>query len=260
MILIFWLISCSSENPIQKKKQGEYLDFSRAEKTVIPAPTPQILPSYPWEKNKTSGLFEITKEYFRCKGNSLNPIKSDIVRGEVVKRHDCGGAQKHSLPLIHGKEGVYPILITLLNFIQTQTGKRVIITSGHRCPEHNTYVDSSPENQYSKHQIGAEVDFYVQGFESQPEAVLALITSYYETVHKDNKDYAFRLYEKDYPLTHNPILNKELFIKIHTAKEGRNDDNRHPYPYLTLQVRYDPLANARVNYSWQQAFHNYLRY
>lgn len=210
-----------------------------------------------WEKS-TQSVQEITKEYFRCKGNGLNPIKSEIVRGEVVRYSDCGG--QHSLPLREGKESVYPILIELMNYIQKKHQKRLVITSGHRCPEHNAYVDPSPDNQYSKHQIGAEVAFYVQGLESRPEAILETIFSYYQERYNHDKDYIFKRYEKETNVSSPPWMNKEIFIKLNKAHEGRNGDNRHPYPYITIQVRYDRDKNERVAYSWDQAFGKYHRY
>ena len=29
-----------------------------------------------------------------------------------------------------------------------------------------------------------------------------------------------------------PWFNKEIFIKLYRKSEGRDGDNRHPYPYL----------------------------
>lgn len=244
----------------RKNQKGEYIFRTQNEITPIP----------PMEKvdfadlNEKKGMTKISKEYFRCKGSSLNPAKSEIVRGEVVKYHDCGGAQKHSLPLREGKEWVYPILIEILNDLQQILGKRVVITSGHRCPEHNTYVDPSPLNQFSKHQIGAEVDFYVQGLEDQPEKVIASVLSYYSRAPKysGKKEFTeFKRYEKgDTNVSTKPWMNKEIFIKLYKAKEGRNFDNRHPYPYISIQVRNDLEKKERVVYSWEHAFRNFLRY
>lgn len=245
------------DSTLKKKNQvREFISRSDDQYTYIP-PMEMIPPTpYPWEKENS--LPKMTKEYFRCKGSSLNPVRSESVGGEVVKYHDCGGCERHSLPLKDGKEFIYPILIDLLNHIQEQTGKRLVITSGHRCPEHNAYVDPSPLNLYSKHQIGAEVDFYVQGMENNPEAVLKHIFAYY----KNKKEYTeFSRYEKnDANVSTQPWMNKEIFIKLYKANEGRNLDNRHPYPYISIQVRHDSTKNQRVSYSWDQAFSNFLRY
>ncbi len=215
-------------------------------------------PLYFWETSQKGALPKITKEYFRCKGNPLNPVRIEEVRGEKVRYFDCGGSDKHSLCLRDQKEWIFPILPEVLNYIQQKTGRRVVITSGYRCPEHNAYVDPHPSNQTSKHMIGAEVDFYVQGMEHKPEEVVKLIIGYY----KDQKEYQeFKRYEKpDAQVSTQPWMNKELFIKIYKATEGRNFDNRHPYPYIALQVRYDRDKKERVVYSWDSSFRGYLRF
>jgi hypothetical protein len=274
MVILFlvmaFLCGCDDSRSFLEKKElkkqnqhVERIERLSTQTTAIPLMQPLPLPVYPWQK-QIGKYPQITKEYFRCRGNPLNPPRAEVVKGERVKYHDCGGAKKHSLPLIHGEEGVYPILITLLNYVQNESGGKVVITSGHRCPDHNTYVDSSPPNQYSKHQIGAEVDFYVQGFEKQPEKIVALIMKYYQTrpEYRGRKEWVeFKRYEKgDTQTLAKPWMNKEIFLKVYQASEGRNYDNRHPYPYLTLQVRYDPLNNGKVAYSWEAAFKQYLRY
>lgn len=239
------------------RKQNEFL-------FTIPPPEKVLAKGYPWDKGRTGHYAKITKDYFRCKGSQLNPCR--IVQGkqELARYHDCGGADKHSLPLREGKEFIYPVLIELVNYIQSKTGKRVVITSGHRCPEHNVYADPGPENQYSKHMIGAEVDFYVQGMEEKPEAIVQCIRNFYVdgSKYKGQKDYEeFKRYEKtDANVSTPPWFNKEVFVKLYKKKEGRNFDNRHPYPYISIQVRYDRDLNEKVIYSWDKAYRNYHRW
>lgn len=269
LILLLVCTACQGgdsleETAVRKVNQtAEYITRTQDQKTLIPPMEPLQAIPYSWE-HRAAHFPPITKAFFRCKGSSLNLVRSEFLRGEVIKYHDCGGADKHSLPLRNGKEWIYPILVDLLNYIQTQTNKRVVVTSGHRCPEHNAYVDPSPHNQYSKHQIGAEVDFYVQGMESQPERIIALIFQYYQThpQHRDKKQLTeFKRYEKkDTNVSTPPWMNKEIFIKLYRSNEGRNHDNRHPYPYIAIQVRHDLEKNERVVYSWDQAFRNFLRY
>lgn len=247
LIFLFLLLTGCQE----ERGKVELISRRHDQKTTIPPLVIQDRPPYFWETQNKNGIAEITKEYFRCKGNAMNPAKSELVRGERVRYQDC--SSRHSLPLIHGKEGVYPILIDLLNYVQEKTGRQVIITSGHRCPEHNTYIDPSLQNQYSKHQIGAEVDFYVQGFETRPQTIVDIIMSYYPPGD-------FKRYEKEVNTETKPWMNKEIFIKLFKSKEGRNADNRHPYPYISIQVRYDNDQKKPVSYSWEQAFGNYLRY
>lgn len=212
------------------------------------------LPSYPWEKD--SKLSPITKDYFRCKGSSLNPLVPIFKDKKVIENiFDCSGS--HSLPIRHGKEFIYPILIELLNEIQASTGKAVVITSGHRCPQHNRYVDSSPKNQSSKHQIGAEVSFYVAGLEAQSSAVLNAIFSFYRSDPRyasEGKSYAtFERYEKETDVSTKPWFNKEILIKVYLPHEGRNYDNRHPFPYFSIQVRFDRDTQMRAAYSSEDA-------
>lgn len=265
--LSVFLVSCSSVDDVQtsSSSKGEFISRLNDE-FLFPVEKPQLQPKppYPWTKEQIGNQLKITKEFFRCKGSGLNPPHIVQEKGEIVRYHDCGGAEKHSLPLRENKEFIYPILIDLLNHIQTKTKKKVVITSGHRCPEHNSYVDPSPSNRYSKHMIGAEVSFYVQGMEEQSDKIVALLQEYYKTSAKyqGKKDFVeFKRYEKgDLNVSTQPWYNKEIFIKVFKRKEGRNFDNRHPYPYLSIQVRYDDETKERVAYSWEKAFHNFMRH
>lgn len=248
----------------QRYQQSEYI-FRRHNDTfcTIPQATPQIPDPYPWEKTISGNCQKITKDFFRCRGSNLNPPHSAQEKGEAIRQYDCGGSEKHSLPLRDQKEFVYPILVDLLNYIQIKTHKQVVITSGHRCPDHNTYVDPSKENSFSKHTIGAEVSFYVKGLEDHPESIVKLLQDYYRETKKyqAKKEYLeFKRFEKKTDVSTQPWLNKEIFIKLFKKKEGRNFDNRHPYPYVSIQVRHDFDSNEKVTYSWEKANNNFLRY
>lgn len=238
--------------PIQGKIQEIVLEPPQTKKRQI----------YPWQTNQTSNFPTITKEHFRCRGSILNPPRiTQNPNAATMRLYDCGGKDKHSLPLKNGKEYIYPILTDLLNYIQEKLKRRVIITSGHRCPEHNTYVDPSVENQSSKHLIGAEVSFYVQGMEDYPEAVLEPIFQYYVTKYDSASEYrTFCRYQGKTNTTTPPWFNKEIFVKIFRAHEGRNQDNRHPFPYIAIQVRHDLEENKKINCNWNLANKNYLRY
>jgi hypothetical protein len=269
LLIAFLFTSCSSsdeEAEVLRKlnQKGEFIYRKHNEHLFNPPLAERVTPeAYPWEKGFTGTFPKITKEFFRCKGSHLNPVRIVQQKEEIARFYDCGGSEKHSLPLRDNKEFIHPILIDLLNYIQAKTNKRVVITSGHRCPEHNTYVDPSPENQFSKHMVGAEVSFYVQGLEERPESIVKLIQDYYQKTakYKDKKDFQeFSRYEKgDTNVSTLPWMNKEIFIKLFTKKEGRNFDNRHPYPYLSIQVRWDDIKKEKVIYTWDQANHNYLR-
>lgn len=272
--LLFFVLSlffsCSQIEEIEEKQfhqlqqRGEYIyRIHHEHQFTILSPEKNIVDVYPWQKDLKGNHPIITKEYFRCNGSSLNPVR--IVKKNHVIEHyfDCGGFEKHSLPLQDGKEFVYPILLEILNHIQIKTEKKVVITSGHRCPEHHLYSDPSPENQYSKHMIGAEVSFYVQGMEAEPEKIVQVIQQFYKENprYQGKKEYEeFKRYEKsDTNVSTQPWMNKEIFIKRFKKDEGRNFDNRHPYPYISIQVRYDRDRNEKVFYTWDKAYRQYLR-
>lgn len=269
-LLLSLVTSCSSSdeqdhNKTWRNQKGEYIYRKHNETLAIVAPQEKSQPKiYPWNSQKSDHFPKITKEYFRCKGCSLNPYHTAQVKNETVRYYDCNGSERHSLPLKDDKEWVYPILIDLLNHVQEITGRHVVITCGHRCPEHNTYADSSLSNQYSKHMIGAEVDFYVQGLEEHPEQIVKIIQNFYKTDprYRGKSEYEeFQRYEKsDTDVSTPPWCNKEIFIKLYEKKEGRDFDNRHPYPYLSIQVRHDKDTNEKVNYSRDKAYRNYRRW
>lgn len=215
---------------------------------------------YPWESE--TNLPRITKDFFRCRGSPLNPPIMDTTDPEKpIPLTDCEGCSRHGLPILRGKENIYSILPELLNYVQKKTGKRVIITCGHRCPLHNTYADPSKENKVSKHQIGAEVDFYVQGMEERPQEIVGILMQYFQEnpiYKKDKENQEFKRLV-DSPLANQPWLNKEILITLYQKSEGRDADNRHPHPYLSIQVRYDRDAKEKVLYNWAKAHQGYPR-
>lgn len=232
---------------------------------TIDIPKHFVRERYPWERLYVGKHSKITKEFFRCKGSSLNPPHQDHKDpSRVANYFDCGGTQQHSLPLHEDKEFIYPILINLLNFLQEKTQSRIVITCGHRCPVHNAYADSSSSNQHSKHMIGGEVDFYVQGMEDKPQEVVDLLMRYYTESLQYGTDKQYtqfkRLEKTDPPLSSPGWFNKEILIKLNKKNEGRDFDNRHCYPYITIQVRYDRNTNEKVSSSWPKAFNGYKRY
>lgn len=218
---------------------------------TIDSPQPsENQPTYPWDHKYIGSHHRISKEFFRCKGHPLNPpLKIESATQTLTYQIDCGGMGTHSLPIREGKEFIYPILINLLNEIQEKTGKRVIITSGHRCPTHNLYVDATKKNRVSKHLIGAEVDFYVEEMEYEPLTVLSVLENYYQR----NSQFA------SLQNAGNHWANKEVIITLHPVGEQRNADNQHPYPYLTIEVRYDSDTKRAVHFSWHQGYNGFHR-
>lgn len=260
LLILLILSGCSGDNQEtgEPKQRGEVITRNHNEFTfVFSNPEHLQLDHYPWEMPLAGNHTRITKEHFRCKGSSSNPVRMGTIEGKAAPFYDCGGSAKHSLPLRDGNEFVYPILIDLLNYIQAKTGQKVVVTCGHRCPDHNTYSD--PDNQHSKHMVGAEVSFYVKGKEQKPEAIIELIKQYYAS-NSSSQYREFKRYDKpDSGVATKPWYNKEVYIKLFKPNEGRNFDNRHPYPYISIQVRFDEQSNQRVIYDWNAAQKNFLR-
>jgi hypothetical protein len=254
------------ENRKQQNTTGELI-YRRQDEIVYAAPPieRQVRETYSWEKSYIGAFPKITKEWFRCKGSNTNPPQIDKKDEKTPDyRYDCGGASKHSLPIQNEEEVVYPILLELLNEIQAKTNKQIVITCGHRCPQHNLYADPSPKSQASKHMLGAEVDFYVEGYEHQPETIINYLLDYYKKsrLYQGKEEFqTFRRYDKgDLDVSTFPWYNKEIFIKLYKKNEGRDFDNKHPYPYISIQVRFDREAGEKVIYTWPKANNGFRRY
>ncbi len=254
------LAACSglarAEREKVRKQNAKTEPIYRSHKDIFaPIGTPAHVPRapYPWETE--AHLPRITKEFFRCKGSPLNPPLVDSQASILLS--DCEGCTRHGLPLIAAKENVYPVLIELLNFLQKKTGRRVVITCGHRCPLHNAYADPSKENKTSKHQLGAEVDFYLQGMEDQPLEAVGLLMQYYQehpTLKQSKEWTSFQRGEGEAVWS-----NKEIGIRLYQKHEGRDADNRHPYPYVSVQVKFDRQTKGRVVFDWDRAAKGYPR-
>ena len=259
LFIISALVGCSGlEKSEEKKVRSRNLSVAPIQRqsdeslfAVAPMEVKKRAP-YPWEKRRVGSHLRITKEFFRCNGGVLSPPIQIHRQGDFIYHLDCGGIERHSLPLRNGEEFIYPILIDLLNYLQETLDRKVIITCGHRCPTHNLYADPSKKGQTSKHLIGAEVDFYVEGLEQNPQAVLDTLFSYY------NEPMLRTLTLTD---TSTPSwYNKEIAITLYHATEGRDFDNDHPYPYISIQVRYDRDTKRPVQYNWHEAHNGYLKH
>jgi len=269
-LVLSLLGGCSGLEESEKEKIrqmnaiGEYIYRSHDEEHfALKTPKKHIRENYPWEEVYIGEHVRITKEFFRCKGNSKNAPLMKTINNAPSYTFDCGGMQQHSLPLKDGKEFIYPALIDLLNYIQEKTKKKVVISCGHRCPTHNTYADNTKFNRTSKHMIGAEVDFYVKGMEWSPGDVVLLLAKYYQEHPRfmgRRKFTEFLRYEKHTNVSTLPWYNKEIFIKLFKKGEGRDLDNKHSFPYICIQLKWDRDLEEPVRYSWAQAFNGYLRY
>jgi len=221
-------------------------------------PRHRLRPSYPWEERLIGEMVKISKEHFRCRGHQTHPIKRTTnSRGETICLVDCGGIDRHSLPVREGKEFIYPALIELLGYVQERLKRPVIVTCGHRCPAHNQYADDSKRARTSKHLVGAEVDFYVEGYEESPESVIELLVQYY----RENGEMGpLATHRGLSSLARVPLSNREVVVRLYGKTEGRDFDNEHPYPYISIELLYDKEAKKRVHYTWHGSFNGYMRY
>ncbi len=266
LLLLFSCKGGLEETEYQKNREANALQEKvfRLDKDRfldVPMPLAQAPNRYPWETDQQLNLSLITKEFFRCKGDSSH--ESYALESEE-RIFDCTGSSRHSLPLHDEKEFIYPILIDLLNDLQKNLQSKVIITCGHRCPQHNRYSEPSEANRTSKHMVGGEVDFYVEGFEKKPELIVDLLKDYYLYDPKTQNDPAYTTFKRytkaDSHVATHPWYNSEIYIKIYRENEGRDFDNQHSNPYISIQVRVDRNKKKRVTYTWEQAFYSYLRY
>jgi hypothetical protein len=258
LFILSSLVGCSGLEKSEQKKIRQHnliiMPIERQEdEELFPFPKIEVhkYDAYPWESKHIGSHLRITKEFFRCRGNILNPPIQIHKFKELVYHFDCGGIEQHSLPIKNGKEFIYPILIDLLNHIQKTTGKKIVITCGHRCPIHNLYADASKTAQSSKHLIGAEVDFYVEGFEHNPTAIVDVLQEYYSSPFQRSSQFSNASTPSWY--------NKEIAITVYHSIEGRDLDNHHSYPYLSIQVRYDKEHRRPVYFNWHQAYNGYLK-
>ncbi len=259
LLILSGLVGCSGLEQSEEKRIRErnltITPIQRQSDETFFALSPPISKKkepYPWETRRIGSHLRITKEFFRCRGEAENP-PIQIFRGsQMVYHRDCGGIERHSLPLRSGEEFIYPILIDLLNYVQEKLERRVIITCGHRCPAHNLYADPSKGARISKHLIGAEVDFYVEGLEHQPQEVIDLLLSYYPEPMRRSSHLA--------PTSTLSWYNKEVGITLYLSTEGRDLDNCHPYPYISIQVRHDTETGRPVQYNWHRAHNGFTKY
>jgi hypothetical protein len=234
-LLFFGCQSTSSSKQDKKEKITRNSHSNELQKVAI---RPISLPSYPFKEHFSL----ITKGHFECKGSYLNPPIS-LEDGSML--FDCNGNKSHSLPIIDNEEWVCPLLLQLMNEIQSHFKRKVIITSGHRCPKHHLYLTKNKDH-YSKHQIAAQCTFYVEGYEGNPEAILDFLFNRY----KNN----FQRFSGPTDVSLQPWTNNEIFIKLYNEKEGRDLDNEHPYPYLSIQVKREPTTNQRITYDNKIAY------
>ena len=246
----------SEKNRIRKlnaRKEAIYRKHSEVF-FQIDQPKKRSVEPYFWENKIAGNIQAITKEYFRCKGSISNPPVMLNEKTSNEKYHyDCGGFDEHSLPVKEEKEFVFPALVEILNYVQKKAMKKVVITCAYRCPKHNLYAESQATK--SKHLVGAEVDFYVQGLEYNPKEVISILKQYYE-----EKVAQFGLLQSKSALDTVTYENKEVKVSLFKEDEKRDFDNRHPYPYISIELKYDRDTKKSVFYNWHQSHQTVMKW
>lgn len=258
VVIAFLCYSCSgleqSEQDKIKKMQAQselILRFEKETPHQIIFPQRRIRERYSWEANLAHGFTRITKEAFRCKGRGSPKPK---ISKESAALFDCQGADKHSLPLAEEKETIYPALLEILNYLQDNLSKKVVVTSGHRCYAHQVYLLGTTSGAVTKYLIGAQVDFIVEGVAAFDPKILEALKSYYDTTFSGDKEYTL---EKS---VMGVWQNKEILVKIFSKYEGRNEDNHHELPYISIELKHDRDSDTKIQVSYQKALTSYYRF
>lgn len=253
---------CEQSSPAPQRGVfvGEYIARHASDNLLdLKSPERLQISAYPWDATTRTPLPPITKHYFQCRGCLQHPPKMIQRGGESIHLYDCRGGEQHSLPLRDGQEWIAPLLLVMLNFCQERFERPVHITCGHCCLDHRTYLYPHASSEGVGHVLGAEVDFYVEGWESRPERVVQALLEFYRTRwnHDQHEKGEFSYDEKDGSRF---WKNREVVLSIHAAHLGRDEDNNHSYPYLTIRVRYDKESKDTLKYSWDRALKSYYRY
>jgi hypothetical protein len=257
-LLLLSLFGCSglekSEQDKIKKMHAlsePILRFSQEKLHTLKFPEQKVRERYSWENTTAHHFPKITKEAFRCKG--AGHPKPKISR-ENVALFDCQGPDRHSLPIVDDKEAVYPALLEILNSLQDHLKRKVVVTAGHRCHMHQTYLLGTTSGAITKYLIGAQVDFLVEGMSLLNQSVIDCLQDYYHKIYGSNKEYVL---EK---LASGVWQNKEIALRYVAKHEGRNEDNSHDYPYFSLELKYDRNLDKKIQLNPQQAMSCYYRF
>lgn len=255
LLLIFLFTACSTANDrVQKKRMKNNISTEKiyrlSHEKAYEVEKPKLVRkmSYPWESE--TAYPKITMDTLRCRGDISHEKKE---RGGKVYE-DCKGLYEHGLPYVDGEEFVYPVLVHLLNKVQGAFDKKVVVTSGHRCPKHNTYL-SLGKSKISRYMIGAKVDFYVEGMENNTEEIIERIMHFYS----DEEDRYSRFQRVSHDNGSYSWKNKEISISIsregeHSIIEGKKNS------VISIEVRYDRDREELVRVEWDKAYQGFIRH
>ena len=218
---------------------------------------------YPWDQEQGTVFSTITKENFRCKGGTHHRLRKLVGANQQVHYiEDCQGGGEHPLPLQEGKEFIYPVLIDLLNHLQKALQARVVITSGHRCPQHQLYISPKCHQAHSKHLIGYAVDFIFDRKSLDVKKTLHAMQKFYAKNNHGLEDIQFYTLHSDFSVQSHPISfgNQEIRVTFFPADTLIDGDNTHAEPFARIEVLYDRFRKQKVFCSWEKALRMNARF
>ena len=105
--------------------------------------------------------------------------------------------------------------------------------------------------------VGAAVSFYIVGLEKAQEEIMKIILNYYRKSSLPEKERGkyleFKQMEKGEGCSMPSWYNKEICVKFYKENEGRDVDNSHPFPYVSIQVRFDRATQKEVSFKQSEA-------
>ncbi|MCH9620946.1 MAG: hypothetical protein S4CHLAM20_03560 [Chlamydiia bacterium] len=253
-MIVLCLVGCSSADD---RSQGRRMKENKATEKIYrlshqkfyteePAELVKKDP-YPWESG--TAFSKITVDSFRCQGRRNHQKR----QRDGKEYADCGGLAEHGLPYADKDEFVYSVMIKLLNQVQNAFQKKVVITSGHRCPKHHSYITMG-KSKISRYMIGAKVDFFIEGMEEKPHEIIEKLKSFY----KNDQGYSEFREVRNNDGTRS-WHNKEVILTINPEGEHTKLQNRN-HPVVSIDVRYDRDKEESIILDWKRAYEGYIRH
>lgn len=228
----FLAISCSDKKSTTISKTYDIQKDFTPTNFILPYELPQKKPTYPWNTCYPRFL-SLTKYSFQCPGT--NP------EANIPLHQKCLGALHHGLPLVNGKEYIYPRLIDLLNFLQKENKEKIMVIRGHLCPKAFSLLD--PKEQHEKYLIGAMVK--VSSQVNWEKNLSTLVKKFYDK--KKEEDPLYEIGSSTYPIT---FINQEFKFIIYPSLLTN---------IMEIEVLYDKEKDSRINFT-EEDIQNYLRY
>lgn len=192
----------------------------------------------------------LTPEHFRCKGSHHNPITKHTIDGKQTYFQDCDGSHTHSLPIIDGKQTVYPHLIELLNHVQDVTGRQIRVLTGHRCYIHQSYLSSEMKDLTSAYQLGAAADVCFQSSSTGLKEIIHAIMDWYEQTNLPGSTFNANS-------DSNRWSNRYVQLSYH---ETTDIDTKYKGPHISITLKVDPSTGKKITYSYRKVRNNLIIY